>query len=337
MLYLNACSDSNFLSVILLVKDILEIISIIVPIILIIMLAIELCKIVFGDEKIVPKVTKSILVKVIAAVAIFFIPTIVNIFLGMLDQVKFSGSACWLNANSTTIAEFKAIEEANKLQEQEELGRASEEAKAERERVEKIREEARKENEKKAEEERKKNENKNGGIELGNVIYYNQCDPSFGSHLYYSSCGDICHCGCGPTSSAIIASTFLGASGHHPIDAVNWICSHGGCTANGTYASKNAEYLKSLGLNVSQEYSYSSNRQFLLDQMATGKYLAIILVHNNTGRNIFTGGGHFFVITGVKNGEFTIAQPSRPQQNNQTWPLSAFDGDAANFYLVSKN
>ena len=337
MMFLSVCDDSGFLSVILLARNILDIISIVVPIILIIMLSIELSKIVMGNtDKQVPAVIKSATSKVIAAVAIFFIPTLVNLLLSMLNVTKFSATACWNNANATTIAEFKAVEEARKIQEKEELGKASEEAKKERDRVAEIREEARKENEKKAEEERKKNENKNGGIMLGDVVYYNQCDPSFGSRLYYASCGSICSCGCGPTSAAIIASTFLGAEGHHPVDAVAWICSHGGCTASGTVAQTNADYLKSLGLNVSQQYSYSANRQFLMDQMATGKYLAIILVHNNTRRNIFTSGGHFFVITGVKNGEFTIAQPSRPAQNNQTWPLSAFDGDAVNYYLVEK-
>lgn len=338
MSFLNVCDDSGVLSVILLAKNILDILSIIVPIILIIMLSVDVVKVVFGGDinKTIPKVTKSMISKCIAAVAIFFIPSIVNLFLSMLNQANYTAGACWENANPSSIAQFKAVEEANRLQEQEELGKEADEAKAERERVAKIREEARKENEEEAKklEEEAKNVN-DGGIMLGDVVYYNQCDYKA---YKYGSYGTICSHGCGPTSCAVIASTFLGKDGHSPVDATNWICSHGGCTSSGTYAYKNAEYLKHLGLNVSKEYYWTAdNVKLLMEKLSTGDYLAIILVRNKTGRAIFTKGGHFFVLTGVKNGEFTIAQVSKPAQNNQTWPISAFNGDAYDFYLVSKN
>ena len=140
------------------------------------MIGIQLGKIVLGDVKIISKVTKSIVVKAIAAVAVFFIPSIVSIVLSFAGQISYTATACWNNA----------------------------------------------------------------GIDL------------------------------------------------------------------------------------------------LMNKLATGKYLALILVADNTGRGIFTSGGYYFVLTGVKNGEFTIAQVSRPAQNNQTWPLSAFDGDVSNFYLVTQ-
>ena len=330
MAYLNICDNSGILSVILVVKYVLDFITIIVPIALIIMMSIEVGKIVFAGDvsKTVSKVTKSIFYKCIAAVFIFFVPSLVNLLLSTLNQADYSAGACWENANPSTIAQFKLVEEANKLQEQEDLKREAEEARKERERVEKIREEARKKNE-------EENKDINGGIMLGDVVYYNQCDYKA---YKYGTYGTICSHGCGPTSCAVIASTFLGKEGHSPVDATNWICSHGGCTSGGTYAYKNAEYLKYLGLNVSKEYYWTAeNVKLLMEKLATGDYLAIILVRNNTKRNIFTSGGHFFVLTGVKNGEFTIAQVSRPAQNNQTWPKSAFDGDAYDFYLVSKN
>lgn len=323
------CEDSGFLSTILLAKTILEILCIVVPIILIVMLAIDLSKIIMGGDldRTVKIVSKSIISKTLAAVAIFFVPTLVNLLLSMVNEVSYNASACWTNANSTTIAQFKAIEEARRIQEKEELGKASEEAKKERERVNKLREEARKENEEAASE--------NGGIMLGDVVYYNQCDYK---DYAYGSYGTICSHGCGPTSAAVIASTFLGSKGRGPVEVTKWVCSHGGCTQNGSYGNVCADYLKEQGLNVSKQIWWSSEAAKDLQQkLATGDYLALILVHDNTKRNIFTSGGHYFVLTGVKNGEFTIAQVSRPAQNNQTWPLSAFHGDAVYFYLVSKN
>ncbi|MBQ7104328.1 MAG: C39 family peptidase [Bacilli bacterium] len=326
MLFLNACENSNFLSTILLLKEILEVISILVPIILIVMLSIQLGKIIFGDEKIIPGVLKSVVTKVVAAVLVFFVPTFVNLLLTNLNQAGFSTTDCWLNANNSSIAEFKAVEEAKKIADKEARGRESQEAKDERELLEKLREEARKENEKEA--------NKNGKV--NGVIYYNQCEDPWRTMKYGNNYGTICSHGCGPTSSAVIASTFLGETGHTPKDAEAWICSHGGCTTSGTVAGTNASYLKSLGLNVTGPH-YWNEYDMLVEKLATGDYLALILVHNNTGRAIFTSGGHYFVLTGIEDGEFTIAQVSRRKQNDQTWPKTAFNGDVANFYMVSKN
>lgn len=335
MLYLNACSDSNFLSAILFGKTILNFLSIIVPIILVLMVSIELCKIIFGDaNKDVPKVFKSVISKMLAAVAIFFIPTIVNLLLSLLNQTSYNASACWVNANSYTISEFKTVEEAKKLQEEAERNREIEEDKKEREKIQEIREKYRKENAEKAEEERKKYGDINGGVAIGNVIYYNQYDYKA---YPYSSYGTIASHGCGPTSAAVITSTFLGAQGHTPVDTTKWICNNGGCSSSGSITSVVVKYMSNEGLNVTGPHYWTSNGiTDLMSKLSTGKYLALILVHNNTGRAVFTRGGHFFVLTGVKNGEFTIAQVSSRKQTEKTWPISAFNGDVDYFYLVSK-
>ena len=112
MLFLNACENSNFLSTILLLKEILEVISILVPIILIVMLSIQLGKIIFGDEKIIPGVLKSVVMKVVAAVLVFFVPTFVNLLLTNLNQAGFSTTDCWLNANNSSIAELFILSNA---------------------------------------------------------------------------------------------------------------------------------------------------------------------------------------------------------------------------------
>lgn len=331
MLFLNVCEKADFLSVIYYIKYLIDIIGIIVPIALIIMVGIQLGKIVIGDVKIIPKVTKSIVVKSIAAVAVFFIPSIVSIVLSYAGQVSYSATACWNNANAGTIAHFRAIEEAEKEKEKADLNKAMGEAKKELERVQKLREEEAKKN---AELRNKYKTLK--GVFSKDVIYYNQCD--FKAYPYGNISGaSICSHGCGPTSSAVIASTFLGVSGHTPIDTTKWICDNGGCTSSGTYAGSNAQYLKHVGLDVSGPYYWTNDGiDLLMNKLATGKYLALILVADRTGRGIFTSGGHYFVLTGVQNGEFTIAQVSRPAQNDKTWPLSAFDGDVSNFYLVTQ-
>lgn len=101
MLFLEICEESNFLSVILYIKNIINIIKIVVPIILILMCTIDLAKKVFNDEE---KSTKAIVSRFIAAVTIFFLPSILNLVLELADQSKFTETLCWKNANKETIA-----------------------------------------------------------------------------------------------------------------------------------------------------------------------------------------------------------------------------------------
>lgn len=149
--FLSACEDYSFLSTILLVKRILEIICIIVPIALIILSAIEVSKIVFNpDAKVVKNVTTRIVHKVIAAVAVFFVPTIISVFLNMLGRVNYNATECWANANTQTIAAYKTAREAEEEVEKEKREAEKQKAEDERKVVEATREAAREENAEKA-------------------------------------------------------------------------------------------------------------------------------------------------------------------------------------------
>ena len=115
MMYLDVCTDSSFLSMILLMKNVLEIICIIGPIILILMSGIDVGKIVINpDPKNSQKAISMLIKRSIAAVAVFFLPTIANLFLGMVGQASYTTTACWTNANTTTIEVYRAAEQAEK-------------------------------------------------------------------------------------------------------------------------------------------------------------------------------------------------------------------------------
>jgi len=95
MNFLNVCQDTNFLSTILFCKRLFELICILVPIGLILMLAIEVGKIVLNpDPKIVKTATSNVVKKIIAAVAIFFVPTLVNLLLGLLGNTELQATEC---------------------------------------------------------------------------------------------------------------------------------------------------------------------------------------------------------------------------------------------------
>lgn len=156
-MFLSACSSSNSLSTILYIKSVVEIICLLVPSILVIICAFQLFKIVTDkDMENSKRIVKSIFIKTLAAVAIFFVPTIV----GLLGRVTNTGSiyesSCWEKANSTTIAMYQEAEKAKEEAEDAKKKAESDKAEAERAAIEKSREKYRKENEKKAEEERKK-------------------------------------------------------------------------------------------------------------------------------------------------------------------------------------
>lgn len=108
---LSVCTEANFLAVINFVKMVLNILCIIVPIALIIMLAMDITKIVMNpDEKVTSSAMKSIRIRMIAAVALFFVPTMVNTLMTMLGE-NFIAGTCWRNANRETILMYRSAEE----------------------------------------------------------------------------------------------------------------------------------------------------------------------------------------------------------------------------------
>lgn len=89
------CADPGLASVLAIVKNILNLIEIIAPILLIIMLAVNFIRLATkpDDKKGLPRIKNS----VIALVVIFMIPVIVNAVMYVLDD-SFTISDCWNNA-----------------------------------------------------------------------------------------------------------------------------------------------------------------------------------------------------------------------------------------------
>lgn len=159
-MYLNVCENSNVLSAILLIKDIIDLISIFVPIILIIMMSIDIFKMVVGsDINDFSNKIKKIIIRATAAVLVFFIPTLVNLLLSMLNRDNYNESLCWVNATSESIASYKTLEEARKVVEAEKIEEERKTAEEKRKAIEELREEARKKNEEEAKEAEKNNQN----------------------------------------------------------------------------------------------------------------------------------------------------------------------------------
>lgn len=99
------CKDSGLFSVVYLLRQIMQVIFMIIPIILIVLVLIDLAKNVIASKEEDMNKNRSLAIKrIIFAVVIFLVPTIVNIFMRVMYSIVDNGSEasfleCWNNAN----------------------------------------------------------------------------------------------------------------------------------------------------------------------------------------------------------------------------------------------
>lgn len=138
------CDNSTVLKVVLLIKNIIDLIKIFGPILLIIWIIIDIVKLVSGDmeDEKVKKTKKRIINRFIAVIAIFIIPIIINNTMTSLGKENVESTTCWVNANEKYIekkkneeekldeAKIKADKEARELTEKQRREKALKERKA---------------------------------------------------------------------------------------------------------------------------------------------------------------------------------------------------------------
>lgn len=118
LLDITNCGGSGFLKVLLFIKEIMDIIFIIVPIGLIIMMLIDLSKAVMaGDAEEMKKVSKIVVKRIVYAVVLFAVPTIVSIFNSLLGELSTNSYATCLTmaSDKETLARLEEDEKASKL------------------------------------------------------------------------------------------------------------------------------------------------------------------------------------------------------------------------------
>lgn len=116
------CETPDILRVIYFIKIIINIIKIIVPIGLILMVTFDFAKGVISEDKKAGDIFKTSKNRILSAILIFLMPTIVNIVLEIVDE-KTTYESCWVNAEANTIAFYQEkwdAEEEKKKQEEEE-------------------------------------------------------------------------------------------------------------------------------------------------------------------------------------------------------------------------
>lgn len=147
------------------------------------------------------------------------------------------------------------------------------------------------------------------------VTYYNQLDSRWADIMYGTS-GTIGEGGCGPTSMAIVISTFTGET-HDPVELANWSVANGHrCEGNGSYHTLIPESAKAYGLKV--EGAGKDDAQKIADALAAGKLVVAIM-----SRGHFTSSGHFIVLRGITmEGKILVADPASKNRSEQEWDFS---------------
>lgn len=117
MFFLNVCENPDILRILYFGLKILDYIFLLIPIGLIIFVIIDVVKIVIaGDEKEAKGNQKTIINRVIFAVLLFFVPTIVAAIMNVLAEsgIKSNYAKCIENANKTSIQQYQIIKDAQK-------------------------------------------------------------------------------------------------------------------------------------------------------------------------------------------------------------------------------
>ncbi len=300
------CENSSILSMLLLVKNFLNLLTIIVPIVLILYTMLDLIKNQIDVDK---KYLKVIGKRFIYAILIFLVPTIINLIVNNIDEGN-KYLTCYKEATTENIKYYRAREEAKKKKEEEQKNIEKEKADLKRKQIENTRNVLSEQNKKKEED---KNNSSTPNINSGNTCIYFQGD--YASHSYNSSCGSIASCGCGTTSTAVILCTMLKDPSYEPIRVTREVCKMGGCTSGGSSMNVLIKYLNSKGLKTEAHDTHYSLGNFSHAKAKTDIYNAL----RNNNMVLFHITRHFFVLSGLENDKIRIVQVGNKGQSQKTY------------------
>ena len=300
------CENSSILSMLLLIKNLLNLLTIIVPIVLILYTMLDLIKNQIDVDK---KYLKVIGKRFIYAILIFLVPTIINLIVTNIDEGN-KYLTCYKEATTENIKYYRAREEAEKKKEEEQKNIEKEKADLKRKQIENTRNVLSEQNKKKEED---KNNSSTSNINSGNTCIYFQGD--YASHSYNSSCGSIASCGCGTTSTAVILCTMLKDPSYEPIRVTREVCKMGGCTAGGSSMNVLIKYLNSKGLKTEAHDTHYSLGNFSHAKAKTDIYNAL----RNNNMVLFHITRHFFVLSGLENDKIRIVQVGNKGQSQKTY------------------
>lgn len=154
-----------------------------------------------------------------------------------------------------------------------------------------------------------------------------QWDTRWGYRKYGSSVMGIS--GCGPTCLSMVAVYLLNDTAKDPAWMAAFSTKNGYCVpGNGTSWTLMSEGAGKLGLKAT-ELPLDKNR--MVRELEAGNPIICVM-----GPGDFTTTGHFIVLTGIKDGKFTVNDPNSAQRSRQFWSYEKISGQIRNIWAFSK-
>lgn len=293
---MNICERSEMLRIMLLTKTVINVICIVVPLLLMVSLMYALVKyLVTNDSNYIAKIFDKATKRILATIIVFLVPVFVNMMLEVLGASNIYGS-CLSNVSEETIRLAKAKEDSQKeienaqrqLQNEANAKKYQEQLEEERRRAQQNQNSSNTGNTGNTSSSNTGNTGNTGNTSsgatvnsAGNIHYFRQCYESY-SGTKWANCGNICGCGCGLASLAMITSKF-GNKTYDPGELVrgglfNSYIKNTGFDSSGY----NNSTLASLGLKVEKLNISNSSKTYnstvanqLYNVLATGKAVII--------------------------------------------------------------
>ena len=326
----NICEDLNVLQTFLILKNIITVAKFLVPLLLIIMISFDIYKgyVLTGDFKANSKTFKTIGNRLVAALIIFFIPTIIDLVVDIEnDDISFNLSEC-LSVTSTEL-------EAKKLLSKNECTDSNKRWNSNTNTCEVVintnqttkRVITTKNNNSNNE------ENTSGSTtstikKIDSLYYYNQVNYPNTPFCYGSA--TVANSGCGAASFAMITSTYTDPS-YDLSYVAKWLCNNGhtsgGLGSSTVLSQKTLDY-------------FNLNVDILFNKLTTVKGYNYGTTYNQTegdamlkavqdGKSVMFGmPGHWSVVgpnSECSSTKFYLYNPSRPSMNGCYTPKELFN------------
>ena len=151
---------------------------------------------------------------------------------------------------------------------------------------------------------------------LKNNVFDDTIYKFYQGNYGYSSCGvSIPSSGCGPTAMAIITSSMKGKK-ITPVTMANYGCS----TSTFSRAGTGAKYVNKVvsKYNLNAKWYSKADANDVLIQLSNGNSLVLARM----GKGHFTSGGHWIVLTGVKDNNKVKVQDPASSSRSKWWNWS---------------
>ena len=154
-----------------------------------------------------------------------------------------------------------------------------------------------------------------------------QWDPMWGYEDYGSSC--IAVTGCGPTCLAMVGYHLTGDENMNPKEIAKFAERAGyyepGYGSSWTLISEGAG---KLGLTATE---LPLVKKKMTDALEAGNPIILAL-----GEGDFTSSGHYIVLTGVRDGAFTVNDPNSRIRSEKLWTYEELEGQIRNIWAIGK-